>query len=144
MTATKASKPRKATPKPDRETIPLAGVSITVTPPDPFAQPADIKPVTFEGEALAGALRWVAMTCPNLEYFTSPRGVGFELVGIADHCRAISDAGSLESSLWTSMADRLRDLAYRILAADAEGQRIEGDTVTITRKANGSGAEEAS
>jgi hypothetical protein len=141
MSARKARKPKApktSTPKPDRETIPLAALSITVTPPTYFTTTKS-EPVTFEGEALAAALRWIALNCPNVPFFTNPQRVGFELMGVAEQCRAIGDA-DLEvipadsNALFCSLADRLKDLAYRIAAGDKHYRKLEDDMVTITRK----------
>lgn len=134
-TAKAARKPRKpGATKPESETLSLAGVSITVTKPALFT--SDKETVTFGGEALAAALRWIALACPNLGHFTEPRYVGYELAGIAEQCRAIADA-DLEkipadhSALWGSLADRLRDLAARISAGQ---YTVDTPEITITRK----------
>jgi hypothetical protein len=141
MSAAKVRRPKASkTPsaKPDRETIPLAALSITITPPSYFTTTKS-EPVTFEGEALAAALRWITLNCPNVPYFTNPQRVGLELIGVAEQCRAIGDA-DLEiipadsNALFCSLADRLKDLAYRIAAGDERYRKIENDMVTITRK----------
>jgi hypothetical protein len=132
MTTPKARRPRKAS-KPASETIPLAGVSITIAKPKLFTN--DEETVTFDGKALGDALRWISLACPNLPRFTAPTSVGLELAGIAEQCRAIGDANlelipSDHNALWCSVADRLRDLAARISA----GQTVDTPEITITRK----------
>jgi hypothetical protein len=143
-TSVTPKRPATNATKPDRETLPLSGVSITITPPSPFTEPADIEPVTFEGETLAHALRWVALTCPSLHYFTNPQSVSLELMGVAELCRAVGDANlemipSDHNAMWCSVADRLRDLAHRIHAGDPHYKKLDQEMLTITRKAANNG-----
>ncbi|MGH7342613.1 MAG: hypothetical protein ACREKH_19175 [Candidatus Rokuibacteriota bacterium] len=141
MSARATRKPRtKPTTKPDRETIPLSALSITVPRPALFVAPGEQKPVTFEGKHLAAALRYVALVAPNLETFESPAGVGLELAGLAEECRAIGDANLNgipidTNAVFCSLGDRLRDLAARLNAR--EEFTCGEHTVTITRKPAG-------
>jgi len=77
MSAAKARKSRKVTPKPESEVLPLAGVSITITKPRLFS--GDEETVTFAGEHLASAptstwRQWTitpSFTCSTADSTTS-------------------------------------------------------------------------
>ena len=137
MSPAKAGKPRTATPKPGAETLPLSGVSITITKPKLFTNDEE-KTVTIKGKALSGLLRWAVLAWPALnDDLDHSASVALELVGIAEQCRAMGDA-QLEmipidcNAVFCSLGDRLRDLAHRINAFDKDWNKLE--SLTITRK----------
>jgi hypothetical protein len=139
MKAAKVRKSRTANPKPAAETIPLAGVSITIPKPSMFTNAQnDEKTVTFDGDRLASALRYIALVCPNLDRFTDPGIVGLEVAAIAEECLAMSDTDLAASNIdcnavFWSISNRLSDLAHQINAKDRDGwNKLE--SVTITRK----------
>jgi hypothetical protein len=123
-------KPRTAS-KPAAETIPLAGVSIKIARPKIFS--SDEETVTFDGERLAGALRWVALACPNLDMFTSAEGVAIELAGVAQICKGLSEADPdfNADQVLHALYCRLDDLASRINAGEHYSKLA---ALTITRK----------
>lgn len=102
--ASVAPKPKE--PKPDRETLPLESVAITVTRPRLFGDEQEEEvPVTISGERLGEILRWAALACPNLEYFTKADIIGLELAGIADTPRtSASSAARSSSACWRAAA----------------------------------------
>ena len=125
-------KPAQRTPKPAAETLPLAGVSITIPKPKLFS--SDDETITFDGERLAEVLRYVALSCPNLEMFTAASSCAIELAGIAQTCKGLSDAIPEEidcAAVFHALYRRLDDLAARMNARD-DYNKLE--TVTITRK----------
>jgi hypothetical protein len=133
MSAAKARKPRTTTPKPAAETLPLADVSITIAKPKLFTNEEET--VTFDGERLAEALRYVALSCPNLERFTDASYSAIELAGIAETCKGLSDAnpGEIDSpAVFHALYRRLDDLASRINAGEHNYTKMTH--VTITRK----------
>jgi hypothetical protein len=125
----------KATAEKKRETIPLADVQITVGIPRLFTNGDSDKKVTFDGERLGAALRWVALTCPNLDYFTDEQSVSLELTGIGETCRALIDVdfdmASVDcNAVFAALSRRLLDLAHRI---NAKEPGCTEKTLTITR-----------
>ena len=131
-------KPRKAgAPRPAAETIPLADVSITIPKPRIFSADEAGATVTFSGELLANALRYIALACPNLEFFTDAEGPAIELAGIADICNGLSESDLHGApvdchAVFHALYQRLDDLAARINAKLDHSSKLE--SVTITRK----------
>lgn len=133
MSAAKARTPRMARTALGAETIPLAGVSITIARRKLFGRDGT---VTFDGERLATALRYVALTCPNLEHFSDAESVAIELAGIAEICKGLSDDADLGAvdchAVFNALFCRLDDLASRVNAGGDRLNKLE--MLTITRK----------
>jgi hypothetical protein len=43
------------------------------------------------------------------------------------------------NAMWCALADRLKDLAYRIHAGDPHYRKLDEETLTITRPSNNGG-----